>query len=323
MDDSILQRVIYLEMLSPEVISFIKKYIPERFEFDSLKSKSEDEIFSKVKQADYIIVGSTPISGAHLSAASRLKFIQHQGVGFDNLDVDAIKRYKIPVAINPFGTTAVAEHTILLILSVCKRLPVADRSLREGRWLVFELRPHSFELSGKTLGILGFGRNGRELAKMLSGFNIRILYYDKIKASEEVGKKLKAEYCDLHNLLSQADILTIHVDLNEETKGMIGEKELGLMKKNAVIINTSRGDIIDEKALINSLESGKIAGAGLDVFHQEPLPMTNPLIHMNNVVLTPHIAAGTQEVFHGKMKFAFENITRVANGEQPLSQVLP
>jgi len=183
-------------------------------------------------------------------------------------------------------------------------------------------RPRAYEIAGKTLGIVGLGRIGRAVANRARAFEVaEIRYYDVGRRRPEVERELGAVFCPFHDLLRRADIVTLHVPLTEETRGMIGAQELGLMREQAIPINTARAALVDEGALHHALTTGQIAGAGLDVFVQEPPSPDNPLLRLDNVVVTPHIAAGTRDALQTKMTAAFANMVRITQGEEPIHRV--
>jgi D-3-phosphoglycerate dehydrogenase len=216
----------------------------------------------------------------------------------------------------------VAEHAILLILAVYKRLVQAHMSLQSGQWLQFALRPVSYELHGKKLGLVGFGRIARETALRARAFGASILYYDPFlpaSAAEECG--FPVARVDLNTLLAESDIVSLHVPLTSDTRGMINSAAFARMKQTSVLINTARGALVVEKDLIAALESKTIAGAGLDVFEREPVQSDNPLFRMDNVIATPHISAGTKDALVQKMRAAFANFQRRATGASPINLV--
>lgn len=257
---------------------------------------SEDELVILIKDVDALIVRSKPmVTRKVIEAAGKLKIIGRSGVGLDNIDLEAAKEKGIKV-INTPGAPAnsVAELTIGLMLAVLRKIAYADRRLREGEWVKKQCL--GYELRGKTLGVIGMGRIGREVARIAHhGFGMKIIYYDVIRCPKEIEEELKTECVDLETLLRRADIVTIHVPLTPQTKHLINEERLKLMKTTSFLINTSRGGVIDTKALVKALKEGWIAGAGLDVFDEEPLPKNHPLTSLDNVVLTPHIGASTIE----------------------------
>ncbi|MBA2450731.1 MAG: hypothetical protein H0V51_22185 [Chloroflexi bacterium] len=314
--------VLYAEPIPADLQAIAVAALPPGFRLEAVASKDRGELLGRVGDADFIVVATTRVDEKLLRAASRLRLVQHQGVGYNNVDLAACARADIPVALTPEGTTTgVAEHTILLILALYKHLRVAEAALRGGGWPVWELRSSSFELAGKTLGLVGFGRIGREVARRARAFDARIVYYDPFRASHDVETALEAAFLSLDELLGRADIVSLHLPLSDETRDLIGTRELALMRPHAVLINTARGPLIDEAALARALATGQIAGAGLDVFRQEPPEPGNPLLALENVVLTPHVSAGTRDAFETKMRAAFANMARVARGEPPLNRV--
>jgi D-3-phosphoglycerate dehydrogenase len=312
--------VVYLEPVPPDVEEIIRECLPDGFTL-RVRAPHESPV-EVVGNADFILVATTRLTAEVIAAAPRLKLIQHQGVGYDNVDVAAATRAGVLVGLTPEGTSIpVAEHVILLILSLYRNLLVANRTLRQGQWLQWELRPRSYDLCGKRLGIVGLGRIGREVAQRARAFECELLYYDAVRAPTDVETKLGVEYTTLDDLLTRSDIVTLHVPRTEETRGMIGAQELARMKPTALLINTARGGLVDEAALNQALTGGQIAGAGLDVFVIEPADSVNPLLHLDNVVATPHIAAGTRDALANKMRAAFSNMQLVAQGEAPRNQV--
>ena len=316
-------KVTYLQVLPPTVLEIVRNQLPAGFELEALQELSHAEALRCVADADFLLVATTPVTEEVIAAAPSLKLIQHQGVGYDNVDVEAAARRGIPVALTPEGTTGgVAEHVFLLILALYKQLRKAESALRRGEWLQWALRSCSYEIAGKRFGIVGLGRIGRAVAKRARAFEVaEILYYDVVRPGPEVEQELQVAFCPFHDLLRRADIVTLHVPLTEDTRGMIGAQELDLMGEQAILINTARGALVDEAALYNALITGQIAGAGLDVFLQEPPSADNPLLTLDNVTVTPHIAAGTSDALQTKMAAAFANMVRVTQGERPIHQV--
>jgi phosphoglycerate dehydrogenase-like enzyme len=277
---------------------------------------------SELVCCDFILVADHPVTAAHIAAAPRLKMIQHQGVGYERIDLEACRARGIPVALTPEGTSiGVAEHTILLILALYKQLVTAATGVRAGRWLQWALRDRSFELCGKTLGLVGLGRIGREVARRARAFDARVLYFDpEVPGPAPAGLDVSAA-SSLHALLAEADIVSLHVPLTSGTRHLIDRLALRRMKSAAVLINTSRGGLVDESALVEALQRGDLAGAALDVLEREPPPPDHPLLRLEQVLITPHIAAGTRDALHTKMHAAFANLTRFTRGE-PLHHVV-
>ena len=210
---------------------------------------------------------------------------------------------------------------VLLILAIYKHLTEAHNALKAGRWIHNDLRHVALMLEEKRVGILGMGRIGREVAKRLRGFDVDLVYYDVVRQTPEVEQALGLTYLPFEELLQTADVITLHVFLAEGSKHLIGARELGLMKSSAIIINTSRGGVIDEVALYAALRSGRIMAAGLDVFEVEPTPADNPILQLDNVVVTPHIGSATHETREAMARCAVENLLSALAGERPANLV--
>jgi len=265
------------------------------FEVSVVEEPPEEELARLIKGFDGLIVRSKPlVTRKVIESADRLKVIARAGVGLDNIDVEAAKEKGITLINAPESSTqSVAELAVGLMLAVARKIAFSDRKMREGYWAKKEAM--GVELSGKTLGVIGAGRIGSAVARIAKhGFDMHILYHD-VSCREDLSKELGAECVSIEELLKRSDIVTIHVPLLPETRHMINEQRLRLMKKTAILINTSRGAVVDTAALVKALGEGWIAGAGLDVFEEEPLPRDHPLTKLENVVLTPHIGASTKE----------------------------
>lgn len=253
------------------------------------------------------------------AAGEQLKIIANYAVGFDNIDLAAAKERKIAVTHTPgVLTEAVAEHTFALILAVAKHLIEADKFTRSGGYQGWE--PELFlgtQLMGKTLGIIGAGQIGSYVAKAGSGFGMKIIYQD-VRPNSEFEKATGAQLVDLPTLLSNSDVVTLHVPLLPETRHLISSGQLGMMKRAAILINTSRGSVVDEAALVEALKNGVIGGAGLDVYENEP-SLSPGLVEQKNVVLTPHTASSTHEARAAMSKITADNIIAVLSGKEPLN----
>jgi D-3-phosphoglycerate dehydrogenase len=261
----------------------------------------------KLENADALLVNVfTSVDKNILGNAKNLKAIIACCAGTDKIDMDECRKRGIKIYNSPgANANAVAEHTVALMFAVLRKLLEADKTTRDGKWE--RMKFLSYELNGKTVGIAGFGAIGKLVAKKLQGFGVDILAYDPFLAEAQIGNEdLKVrKVSDIRDLLKESDIVTIHVPLSEKTKHLIGKKELGLMKKNAILINTSRGAVVNEQALVDALKSKKIYGAGLDVFENEP-PAGSELLKLKNTVITPHIAAMTEEAFRSMCMLAVE-----------------
>lgn len=280
-------------------------------------------ILEKTKNIDALISLLTdPIDREVLEEARKLKIIAQYAVGIDNIDIDTATKLGIYVTNTPgVLSNAVADLTWALILSITRRIVEADTYVRSGSWEESKTGWHptmllGMELKGKKLGVIGLGKIGLEVAKRASCFGMDVIYYSRTR-KERLEQQYGFKYVDLRTLLREADIVTIHVPLTEETKLLISEKELNLMKSTAYLINTSRGKVIDENALVKALKEKRIAGAALDVFWNEPLPKNHPLTKFNNVILAPHIGSATIETREKMAEMVAENLIAFYKGEIP------
>jgi phosphoglycerate dehydrogenase-like enzyme len=264
--------------------------------------------------------GDPSMDDAFYRSAPRLKLVQLLSAGYDRCDIEAARRAGVPICNNGgANATAVAEHAILLMLAVCRRLVWQHTNVASGRWrgnAIEDVR--LYELKGRTLGIIGLGTIGKKTARLAQAFGMDVQYYDIVRLSEEQADALGVRFSLLEEVLRTSDIVSLHVPLTRQTRHMISAAQLRLMKPSAYLINTCRGPVVDEPALIEALSSGTIAGAGLDVFDQEPPPANNPLFALSNVILSAHFAGPTSENQYTRFRNAFDNCQRVLRGETPL-----
>jgi D-3-phosphoglycerate dehydrogenase len=290
------------------------------------KEYTESELIEKCQNVTALLASPrVPISGRVLNSAAQLVCICQRGIGFDNVDVQTASKLGILITNAPIELefVSVAEHTVALILALAKKLKIASKIPCEGKEAYFDERLSTITLSGKTVGIIGLGRIGIKVAALLRPFNVKILGCTRTRISEEKAKNIGIQQVDLDVLLKESDFITIHVPLTPETRHMISEREFNLMKNTAYIINTSRGAVIDEAALIKALKNGKIAGAALDVVEEEPITPDNPLLKMENVIITPHIAGrGPETIIEGE-KVAVESCLKILRGVVPENVVNP
>ncbi|MCS7114124.1 MAG: phosphoglycerate dehydrogenase [Nitrososphaerota archaeon] len=285
------------------------------------RAMTEEELLKAVKDADGLIVGNDKINKKVIEHAEKLKIIARHGVGVDNVDLKAATDNNIIVTYTPnVNADAVADFTMGLIFSLARNIPQAYVSLRQGKWEATKFM--GVDVHGKTLGIIGLGEIGYRVAKRARGFDMKILYWSRNRKGS-IEKELSVQYVDLQTLLRESDFVTIHLALTDETRGMIGKKELDLMKKTAYLINTARGPIVDEKALYEALKEGKIAGAAVDVYEKEPPDADNPLLRLDNVIATPHVAAYSRETMQRMDMMNAEDILRFFKGEQPQNVANP
>jgi glyoxylate reductase len=283
------------------------------------RAMTPDEIIANLPgKVGLLAMGGDPITSRLLEAGRDLKIVANNAVGFNNIDLAAATRLKISVTNTPeVLTDTTADLAFSLMLGVARRIGEAERFVRAGKWVGW--RPDlllASDVHGKTLGVIGLGRIGSAVAKRALGFNMEILYNDIRKIEPGLVDMLRAKFLPLKELLANSDFVTLHVPLTPETTHMIGREELRLMKKSSFLINASRGPVVDEKALVEALQSGVIAGAGLDVFENEPR-VTPELLKMENVMLVPHIGSATSATREKMSLVAVKNILAVLKGEVP------
>lgn len=300
-----------------DVLDIVRQCTPEGFQIRTLESNTEQALLSCIADADYILAsGRVKISRAVLEQAPRLKMIQRTGVGLDSLDLDAMRDLGIPLYVNQgVNSQSVAEHTILLMLACLRRLTLLDRNLKQGVWKSKEQAITTRELCGKTVGLIGLGSIGSRVAAILRAFQVKTLYHTTSRKSPELEHELGIEYASLEQLYAQADIVSLHCPSTPETRGMIHADALRLMKDGVVIVNTARGGLIDEAALLRAIQSGKVAFAGLDVHAEEPCPPHDPIIASDRVIATPHVGGVTYDAFSAMMTAAMRNIALFEQGD--------
>lgn len=289
--------------------------------------RTEKKLMSRVQGATVIAAEYNRITGNVMDAAKgTLKGIVAYGVGYNHIDVTATSERGLYVA-NCKGSNAeaVAELAVTLMLNISRGIHVGDRFVRDGRWRSDQSGklPRTLkgkELARKTLGLVGMGEIGRRVARIAKGFEMKILVFDPYLSLETI-RQAGAEPADLPTVMREADYVSVHVPLSEETAGLIGETEIALMKPTAYLVNTARGAVVDDKALVSALRGKKIAGAALDVFSVEPLPACSQLLKLNNVVLTPHIGGVTEEAIARVSGMTAEECVRIARGELPINLV--
>lgn len=263
------------------------------------------------------------VTAETIRGAIRLKLIQQPSVGVQHIDLEACRARGIPVA-NAAGANdkSVAEHTILLALMLMRKVLYFHSQTAQGRWTQMDAFSLGvFELAGKRWGIVGMGRIGRELARRLKSFDLEIFYTDPRRLPPEEESALGIQFAPLDKLIRRSDIVSLHAPLTDETRGMIRREILHQMKPQAILVNVARGELVDEEALAEALNTGKIAGAGIDVFSPEPIRPDSPILRCKNVVLTPHLAGTTNEARARIIEISVKNIVRVLKGEKPVNVV--
>lgn len=318
-------KVVLYTTLPPHRLRPFLEAVPPELALEVVDARAPEEVRLKAgEEADVIVPAYMDLPPSFLDRCRRLKLVQLVSAGYDRLDLAAFAERGIAVANNGGANApAVAEHTLGLILMVLRRLHRLWENARSGRWREGLQGLECTELAGKTVGIVGLGRIGRQVAKRLLGFDTLTLYHDIVPAPPEVERELRVRRVSLEELLERSDIVTLHVPLTPSTRRLIGERELARMKEGAVLINTGRGPVVDEEALYRALVEGRLAGAGLDVFAQEPTPPDNPLLRLENVVATPHLAGTSRETWVRTARFVFQNALRAVRGQPVESRVVP
>jgi len=310
-------KIVCFDPHEPEVKETLFSLLPEGF---SLQVAGEATLAEKVqiaKDADFILAGWSPVETEVIAGTNKVRLIQKMGAGYDKIDIAKADAMGIPVAITAGSNAlAVAEQVVLLMLAVYRRLPYVDKNLRQGKWLKNKMRAEARFLSGKTVGLLGFGHIAKKVCALLTGFSTKILYYDVVRPKPAEEQELGATYCEsIEKLIASVDILSIHCPLTKETRHLIDANKLRLFKPGAILINTARGAIIDEAALYQALTDGTLAAAGLDVFESEPLSLDNPLLRLENVVVTPHMGGAVMDNVANVARHSYGNMIKVINGE--------
>jgi glyoxylate reductase len=301
-----------------------ERYDVEVSDYDGIIPR--EMLLEKVKGADALVSLLTDNIDAEVmdAAGPNLKIIANYAVGYNNIDVEEATKRGIMVTNTPgVLTETTADFAWTLLMAIARRIVEADKFVREGKFRGWEpMLLLGTDVFGATLGIVGFGRIGQAMARRALGFNMRVLYYDNSRIDEQLEKELKATFVDLPTLLKESDFVTLHVPLTKQTHHLIGEKELKMMKKDAYLINTARGPVVDEKALVKALKEGWIKGAALDVFENEP-EIEPELLKLDNVVLAPHIASASYATRSKMSVMVAENIIKALNGEVPPNLVNP
>jgi len=305
-------KVVYWSHGTPELYTLLRRLCPAGLDLHTLATGEEAERLAMLSDADAVVVAATRFTEAQLAAARRLRLVQHQGVGWqDTVAWQGLAARGIALATTPEGTTGpVAEMAVLLALAALRRLPFADAELRRGQWHVNALRPVSRSLAGRVVGYVGFGRIGQAAATRFAAFGTSGIYFDPqvTLAPEEETRLGVRRAASLDALLAEAEIVSLHLPVTAATRNILDAAAIARMRQGAVLVNTARGGLVDEAALAGALRSGHLLAAGLDVFEQEPPSADHPLLGLPNVVLTPHISAGTRDAFEEKLSAALGNV---------------
>ena len=318
--------IIYLpRRICQPALDYLGSFVHLRI-FAEERPISREEFLREVKGADALLPQlSHRVDGEILDAAGpQLRIVANYAVGFNNIDLRACSAQRIPATNTPgVLTETTADLAFSVLMAVARQIPAADAFIRQGKWSGFS--PTLFlgaDIFGKTFGIIGMGRIGQAVARRGLGFKMRILYHNRTRLPCQIEQNLNATYTSLDELLRESDFVSLHCPLTPETRGIIGENEMRQMKKTAFLINTARGECVDEKALVRALRDGLLAGAGLDVFEKEP-ELAPGLIALPNVVITPHIGSATLETRTRMGTMCGENIKAVFEGKRPPNLLNP
>ena len=317
------QKVVVFSQIDLEILEKLK----EKYNVVQINPKLGDvnaQIIEECKDADGMIGAGRLLNESNLFNASQLKVISSISVGFDNYDINFLNKNKILLCNTPHVLTeTTADLAFTLLMSAARKVPSLDAWVKAGQWKrTVGIAEFGQDVFGKTLGVIGLGHIGAAIARRgFYGFNMNILYHNR-REKIELAQSLNAQYCDLKSLLQQSDYVVVAVDLNAESKALIGADELALMQSHAILINISRGSVIDEQALVEALRTKKIFAAGLDVYEKEPL-QTSELFQLDNVVTLPHIGSATAETRKKMALLAYENLVLALDGKMPRYRVNP
>ncbi|MEE3095078.1 MAG: 2-hydroxyacid dehydrogenase [Pseudomonadota bacterium] len=302
----------------PDAATAAQEITPSGFELAVVAARSQ-EYKDALKDSSYLVgFVDSLVDDELFETGPNLKLIQLLSAGYDRADIEAARKAGVPIANNGgANSVAVSEHAVLLMLAVSRQLVRQHTSVAAGNWRGNET-PRVHELRNKTLGIVGLGTIGKKTARLAAAFGMNIIYYDIARLAEHEEDAIGVRFRLLKELLRESDLISLHTPLNDTTRHLIDAEELSLMKESAILVNTARGPVIDEAALYAALTEGKILAAGLDVFDQEPPQPDNPLFKLDNVILSAHLAGPTFESNIARVRNAFDNVQRVARGEEPL-----
>jgi phosphoglycerate dehydrogenase-like enzyme len=317
-----MSRILLIDPMAPPLVEGMRPMFPAGANLDVVSSLSEEDLARHAAETEILLVIHRKVDAHILSILPRVRFVQRVGVGYDNLDLEALQAAGVVAAYTPgANAVAVAEHTILLMLALLKRFPAAESATRQGGWPTMELFQAGLgELANTTVGLVGFGNTARAVAQRLTPFGSRLQYTSSHAMDPATEQQFGVRYASLDDLLASSTIVTLHVPLTGATRRLIGETELAKMQAGAFLVNTSRGEVIDEAALHRAIESGKLGGAALDVLYNEG-PGGNPFADLPQVIVTPHIAGGSRAAVERAIQMALANIARYLRGEPPLDLV--
>lgn len=326
-----MQKKLKVVSVGPEArFSAVGIVIPPELDIVSCAANDEEAVAEACKDADAILGSFTPITERVIERATRLKLIQQPMAGYECVDIEAAARRGIPVAnAADANASTVAEYVLFVAMMFYRRIAEGDAGVKNGKYAETRMGLSAsgmYELRDKTIGIVGLGRIGRQVAKRARAFDMRILYHDIVRPTSQEEEQMGVRFATFEEVLGSSDIVTLHVPLTPLTRGMVGAEQLSMLKPNAVFINAARGPVVDEIALIDAVVKGRFLGAAVDVYSEEPLPLDHPYMAMSEeakkrILLTPHLAGGTRESHLRMTQTALDNLARVAQGLKPLNVV--
>ena len=309
------ETLLVLQPINDELRAIIQAELPPRFTLSTTENTTKEHFKAKLADADYVVFWDEGLPADLLNAAPRLKLAHKWGVGVENIDLPTARARNIQVARTTGGNAVpVAEFALALMLAAGRRVVTAHNSMVEGRWAKNDIWRHSVMLSGKTVGIIGLGAIGTEVAKRLPGFGCRILYHNRTPLPPDREAELHVEYRTVDAMLPEIDLLCLTCPLTPETRNMIAAPQLAAMKKGSILVNVARGGIVNEADLVDALRSNHLAAAAVDVFDPEPPDPANPLLHLPNIIVTPHCASTAFENSAKGIRHWLRNITLAADG---------
>ena len=312
-------RIVFSPQILPKsVIDLAKGMAPAGFDL-TVADPGTPEFASGVRDAEYFLgFVRGGMDDAFFKTASKMKLLQLISAGYDRVDIEACRRANVLVANNGgANSVAVAEHTMMLMLAVMKQMATLHANVMAGKWRVNFAETRTFDLEGKTLGIVGLGNIGKKVARRAQAFDMKILYYDIIRLTEDQEDTLGVRFALLDELLAASDIVSCHVPLTPLTRNLMNARAFGKMQKHAIFINTCRGPVVDEEALFQALTTRQIAAAGLDVMEQEPPPADHKFFNLPNITITPHMAGPTVDNWPKAFRNGYDNIQRMHAGRTP------
>lgn len=309
-----MEKVALVGPYDPAIKERLLQAIPNEFVIKEITAESE---YDQLADVHYIILRTLHLKEAAIQSIPGLKLIQRWGVGYDSVDIKAAGARNIPVAVTSgMNAPSVSELAVLLMLAVYRKLPLLHNNVLAGKWRGESgIASSSYVIDGKTVGLIGLGAIGRQVVQKVNAFGASVQYYDLFRLSADEEAKSNVRYVELEELLKTSDIISLHLPLTEQTRHLICRQTIELMKPTAIIVNTARGEIIKEADLVAALQERRILGAGLDVVEREPLAAGNPLLGLNNVVLTPHMGGSTFDINVSMVQRCIENIVKISRGE--------